>query len=89
MKPPDTAERSPAGSRRSAQDATNVKAIVAAAAGVRRRRAVSWRLPPLASGRPDPLDALAGLPVLDGTGCCRGMFGAGGRWVPCCERGVA
>ena len=52
----------------------------------RRRRAASWRLPPLASGHRDPLDAPAGLPVPDRNACCRGQFGAGGKWQPCCRR---
>jgi hypothetical protein len=86
--PPDRAERRPVAGG-GAQDAANVKAMVAAAADVRRRRAASWRLPPLASGHRDPLDALAGLPIADRGDCCRGEFTGNGRWRSCCGRGVA
>jgi len=53
---------------------------------MRRRREAALRLPPLGDGCRDPLDELAGLPIVDRAGCCRGMFAANGRWVPCCRR---
>jgi excisionase family DNA binding protein len=53
-----------------------------------RRRDAALRLPSLASGHRDPLDALSGLPIIDRDDCCRGMFDGGGKWQPCC-RGAA
>jgi hypothetical protein len=85
--PPDTAERRPVDGG-GAQDAANVEARVAAAANVRCRRAASWRLPPPETGRRDPLDQLAGLPITDRGDYCGGMYGDGGKWQPCC-RGAA
>jgi hypothetical protein len=55
------------------------------AADMRRWREAAHRLPPLASGHRDPLDTLAGLPIVDRGDCCRGMFGDGGKWQPCCR----
>jgi hypothetical protein len=53
----------------------------------RRRRAASWRLPPLGSGRRDPLDGLR-RPVAD-IPCHRAVIGVDGRWRRCCGRGAA
>ena len=55
---------------------------------MRRRRDAALRLPLPASGHRDPLDKLAGLPITDRDDCCRGQFGAGGKWQQCC-RGAA
>lgn len=86
--PPDRAERRPGGG--GAQDAHGggIKGSLAVAADMRRRREAAGCLPPLASGYRDPLDALAGLPITEAA-CCRGMFGGGGKWQPCCRRPVA
>ena len=91
----DTAERRPrqeGGAQDDAHGGAVVNVIVTnttgtgttAAADMRRRRAASWGLPPLASGHRDPLDGLAGLPITDHSDRCRGMFGGGGKWQPCC-----
>jgi hypothetical protein len=94
MRPPDTAERRPGGG--GAQDGHgggNVNAILRdatlIAAGIRRRRDAAGRLPPLAGGYRDPLDALAGKPIPRRAIECPGMFGDGGKWQPCCGRGAA
>ena len=80
----DKAERSP---RRegSAQDGhgNGVTAIVAVTP-FRRRRAASWRRPPLASGHRDPLDGLAGVPVR-AVRCARAVLGTNGVWRACCR----
>jgi hypothetical protein len=52
---------------------------------VRRRREAALRLRPYGDGPADPLDDLAGLPIGDPQPC-RGEFGAGGKWRPCCKR---
>jgi hypothetical protein len=67
---------------------SGTKATLAVAADMRRRRDAAGRLPPLASGYRDPLDALAGLPITEAD-CCRSQFGAGGQWQPCCGQGAA
>jgi hypothetical protein len=82
----DTKERRPPGRKAADQDAANVTRSITAAADVRRRRAASWRLPPLASGYRDPIDALDGLPIPRRGDYCRGMFNGSGKWVPCCGR---
>ena len=55
---------------------------------LRRRREAAWRLPVLASGYRDPLNALAGLPHRRSEPCCRAVLTAAGTWGPCC-RGAA
>jgi hypothetical protein len=52
---------------------------------MRRRREAALRLGPYGDGPVDPLDDLAGLPIGDRQPC-RGEFGGGGRWRPCCGR---
>ena len=83
----DTAERRP---RREggAQDAANVTAMVTASL-LRRRRAASWRLPVLASGYHDPLDAERAKKGYSHSRCARAVLGADGRWRQCCGRGAA
>jgi hypothetical protein len=86
--PPPNKERRPPGQEKAAdQDAhgDGIKATIATAADMRRRREAVHRLPPLATGYRDPIDMLAGLPIRTGTDTCRGEFGGGGgRWRPCC-----
>ena len=90
----DTAERRPRrkGGAQDGHGGGNVNAILEdaslIAADMRRRREAAHRLSPLADGYRDPIDMLAGLPVADRAGCCRGMYAANGRWVACC-RGAA
>jgi hypothetical protein len=87
---PDTNERRPqakAGVPDDDHGGGNVLgAKVAVAADMRRRREAAHRLPPLATDYRDPIDMLAGLPIRTGTDICRGEFGGGGRWRPCCGR---
>jgi hypothetical protein len=92
---PETAERRPRrkGGAQDGHGGGNVNAILEdaslIAADMRRRREAAHRLPPLASGYRDPIDALAGLPIPALPQPCRGMFGEGGTWRPCCGRGAA
>jgi hypothetical protein len=84
--PPDTAERRPVGRTGAQNDARgdgNVNAILDA------WRCWSWRTRH-ACGCPTADDCLlvSPLPVHDPQPC-RGMFGDGGRWRPCCGRGAA
>jgi hypothetical protein len=65
------------------QDAANVTAIVTASP-MRRRRATSWRLPVLASGLRDPIDALAENSPRPRR-CARAVIGLDGRWRQCCH----
>jgi hypothetical protein len=93
MRPPDTAERRPGGGGvQDGHGGGNVNAILRdatlIAADIRRRRDAAHRLPPLASGYRDPIDALAELIGPDRADCCRGMYGNNGKWQPCC-RGAA
>jgi len=87
---PDTRERRPArGGVPGDAHGDGIGVRITASAGLRRRRAASWRFPPFDSGHRDPLDKLAGLPIDRRAEVCRGEFGAGGKWRPCCRRGAA
>ena len=81
--PPDIAERRPR-AESGAQDGHG--------GGVgnmlQRMRAAARRLPPLAPGHSDPLDALASLLVRPRPCYCPGEFGPDGQWRPHC-RGAA
>lgn len=57
------------------------------AASLQRRRDAALRLPPLASGHRDPLDALAGLPV-GADWVCHGVERGSNGWRRCCCNGA-
>jgi hypothetical protein len=84
----ETNERRPGEGGVQDDDHGGIKGSLAVAAGIRRRRDAAWRLPPLASAYRDPIDMLAGLPIPARPQPCRGMFGSGGKWQPCCRRDV-
>jgi hypothetical protein len=88
--PPDKPRTRPTARTGSHNDARGdgTTGRITVAADKRRRREAAGRLPPIATGYRDPLDALAGLPIPAHPQPCRGMFGAGGKWQPCC-RGAA
>jgi hypothetical protein len=89
--PPDKERRPPGQEKAADQDAHGggIMATIATAADMRRRREAAHRLPPLASGDHDPIDMLAMLPIPGRPQPCRGMFGDGGKWQPCCGRVTA
>lgn len=86
--PPDKERRPPGQEKAADQDAHGggIKATIATAADMRRRREAAHRLPTFATGYRDPIDTLAGLPIPARPQPCRGEFGDGGRWRPCCGR---
>ena len=82
--PPNAAERRPVAGTGVQSDARGGISTMVAVTPFRRRRAASWRRPPLASGHRDPLDGLAGVPVR-AVRCARAVLGTNGVWRACCR----